>query len=366
MLALLLLAVLTSYLPSTVGQHGHQHVATESQCSFDLDCSLNGKCVSGYCVCTRPWTGAICGTLAYKTTPALAKSLYNISDPRNTWNGPIVTGPDGQLHIFVPIYKVGTLEGPTSVMHGIAADVTGPWDWGSRPDLATEVGGQNPAFLVFNQSNKTVYSLWMGRPGIVRVADSPDGPFVEVEGFTYPGGNPAPIWHNGAFYMTNQQTRQIFTTPRLGGNWTVYATIAHPDEGNMYHIEDPFLWIDQNGYWHIINHAYRNDEYERCGNSTASAHFFSLDGKKWHWGPQPYAHTVHYDDGTHKTYATLERPNLHFDALGRITHLNVAADLVTGDEGCANRTVRSHFGHCPCDNCKWADHAGTTIIALDV
>lgn len=79
-----------------------------------------------------------------------------------------------------------------------------------------------------------------------------------------------------------------------------------------------------------------------------------------------YSHTVHYDDGTSHTYTTLERPNLHFDSKGQMTHLNVAADLITGDEGCAARTRHSHFGHCPCDNCKWDDHAGTIIIALDV
>ena len=72
------------------------------------------------------------------------------------------------------------------------------------------------------------------------------------------------------------------------------------------------------------------------------------------------------DDGTSHTYTTLERPNLHFDATGQLTHINLAADLVTGDEGCADRSKRhSHFGHIPCDNCKWDDHAGTVIIALD-
>ena len=75
---------------------------------------------------------------------------------------------------------------------------------------------------------------------------------------------------------------------------------------------------------------------------------------------------MHYDDGTTHTYTTLERPNLHFDANGQLTHINLAADLVTGDEGCANRTKHSHFGHTPCDNCKWDDHAGTIVIALDV
>ena len=82
--------------------------ASSASCSSALDCSLNGECVSGACVCDEPWTGDACGALAFKTTPAVAKSLYNISDPRNTWNGPIVgpveleMNPGGEIKMFIP------------------------------------------------------------------------------------------------------------------------------------------------------------------------------------------------------------------------------------------------------------------------
>ena len=110
---------------------------------------------------------------------------------------------------------------------------------------------------------------------------------------------------------------------------------------------------------------------EHCGNSTLSAHSFSPDGKNWYiLQPyvEPYWHTVHFDDGTSHTYTTLERPNLHFDASGRLTHINLAADLVTGDEGCASRVHNcpARRPNCACTNCKYGDHAGTLIIALDV
>lgn len=36
------------------------------------------------------------------------------------------------------------------------------------------------------------------------------------------------------------------------------------------------------GNWHIINHAYSNVQYENCGSSYVSAHFFSTDGKAWY------------------------------------------------------------------------------------
>jgi len=43
-----------------------------------------------------------------------------------------------------------------------------------------------------------VDSLWVG--GAIHSAASPDGPFRRVG--AYPGGNPAPAFHGGAFYMT--------------------------------------------------------------------------------------------------------------------------------------------------------------------
>ena len=48
------------------------------------------------------------------------------------------------------------------------------------------------------------------------LANSLDGPFTQLEHFSYPAGpNVAPIYHRGALYMTNQHTAQIWTTPAL-------------------------------------------------------------------------------------------------------------------------------------------------------
>jgi len=210
-------------------------------CASDLDCSLNGVCAgSGTCACDAPWTGSACSQLAFATTPASGKSLYNASDPRNTWNGPLVAA-GGLFHLFVPLYPAGSLVTPTSTLHGVAAAATGPFDWASRPQLP--LADENPAFVVYTDAatSKTVYSLWLG--GMVRLADSVEGPFVPVAG--YPGGNPAPVFHDGAFYMTNQATLQIFTTPVIkpGAVWTVHANISHDalpptTPPGQYHVED--------------------------------------------------------------------------------------------------------------------------------
>jgi hypothetical protein len=136
------------------------------------------------------------------------------------------------------------------------------------------------------------------------------------------------------------------------------------------HVEDPFLWVDKRGNFHIINHAY-DDSVENCYTSTLSAHVFSPDGKDWHVllpRVEPYSHTVEYDDGTSFTFVALERPNLHFDQNGTLTHINLAADLTTTNAGCNGNGAASQIGNGgqhACDYCKFLNHCGTTIIALD-
>ena len=81
----------------------------------------------------------------------------------------------------------------------------------------------------------------------------------------------------------------------------------------------------------------------------------------------PYSHQVHYEDGTTHSYSTLERPNLHFNAEGQLTHINLAANMESQDDGCPayKKCPAIRNGHCACTNCKYADHAGSIIIALD-
>ena len=133
-------------------------------------------------------------------------------------------------------------------------------------------------------------------------------------------------------------------------------------------LRDPFLWIDQRNNFHIINHRYVNTQSTHCDSSTISAHTFSPDGKAWHvLSPtvEPYSHTVHYTDGSSFTFVTLERPNIHFDPSGQMTHINLAADLTTTDAGCNADDATSGKAN-SCAHCKFLNHCGTTIIALDI
>ena len=331
-------------------------------CSTDLDCSLNGVCAATQCVCDAPWEGASCATLAFAAeTPLSGRSIYNSSDPRNTWGGPIVgPGDDGKYRAYVPIYEPGSLWHVEHCMYGLADSPTGPWTWNSNVNFSC---GINPQFLAFpNASNpeQTLYSLW--ERGALWLAETLDGPFTPVRHGGNEGINPSPIFLNGTFYVTTQATLEIQSAPSFDGPWSFYANISHPwPAGEQpYNVEDPFLFVDKRGRWHIINHAYSLAQNSSCGRSTVSAHWFSEDGRDWHWSPtSPYFSTVTYDDGSTHAFATCERPNLHFDAGGDPDFLVCAVDL-DASEQCG---VHENKTAC-CSCCKFWDHAGTTVVKL--
>jgi len=398
-MAMLLSAALLLLLPGLAS-------ATATSCTSALDCSLNGVCTGGACVCDKPWGGTGCGVLQYKMNqPVTAKNLYTLNETGaqaapasgpcvtpagscpalDTWNGPIVdtTAIDGKFHMFNPLYRKGSLLATVDMMYGTARNITGPYTWesftGNAPDSeppsfvgGPQLGenmGSNPAFVTYVEGSKTKFALFASG---VHVAEHVAGPYTKLEGCNTPGGNPAPIYHKGAWYATYQQTDQIVTTPALvpGCKWTHFSAIEPKLSSGTQ--EDPFMYVDKRGNWHIINHAYDTGQFVNCGNSTLSAHSFSSDeGKTWHMlkpDVEPYTHEVHYEDGTSHIYNTLERPNAHFNAAGEMTHINLAADLMAQDAGCVTyaHCPAKRGGKCACTNCKYADHAGSIIIALDV
>ena len=50
-----------------------------------------------------------------------------------------------------------------------------------------------------------------------------------------------------------------------------------------------------------------------------------------------------------------------------MTLSNLAANMESQDDGCPayKKCPAIRNGHCACTNCKYADHAGSIIIALD-
>jgi hypothetical protein len=56
--------------------------------------------------------------------------------------------------------------------------------------------------------------------------------------------------------------------------------------------EDPYLWFDARGNFHVLYHVYCLDPYEKH-NECDSGHAFSVDGVQWTFGAdEPFSGTV--------------------------------------------------------------------------
>lgn len=91
------------------------------------------------------------------------------------------------------------------------------------------------------------------------------------------------------------------------------------DEGN----EDPFIWRDTRGHWHMLLHSLEANG--GFGGPMIGRHAFSRTGKTWTFNNQTesltFNTTVQFDDGSVVVFGRRERPQLHFNEHGVPTHL---------------------------------------------
>ena len=99
----------------------------------------------------------------------------------------------------------------------------------------------------------------------------------------------------------------------VASNWkdpTTYIESPHDVFQNLTNggCEDPFLYLDKNGYYHAILHnLYPNFYGYNCGG-----HAFSKDGLQWTYGGRAYGNTVQFTDGNSFVFSRRERPHLVF------------------------------------------------------
>lgn len=312
-------------------------VSSASACLDDLDCSLNGVCSGGNCVCAVPWMGTTCALL--NRTAAPNRGIFGFSpNITSTWGGNVLRDDNGTFHLYVSEIDGGLTKfiDRSQVAHAVSANVEGPY---TKLGEALGIESHNPQAVRYSADRWLIYHIGNAVPPAqarhngsgLHSASSPFGPWSPVAAYhSMNCNNPSP-WVLANKTILLLCTWEIYTAPKPEGPYTVL-----PQHGNTLsnlntnsscgHAsgrcwEDPFLFQDERGHWHILSHTYT--EQGAGPLNSISGHLFARDVHgPWTVSPvEPYSNIVRYTDGTEQTFSTVERPKLVFNERGVPTHL---------------------------------------------
>jgi hypothetical protein len=100
-----------------------------AKCGDELDCSLNGQCVAGTCVCNPAWEGADCGRLVL--LPAGAPAFGAGSGGNfSSWGGGVLQ-VEGSYHMFASVMAnecgLNTWTTNSFIQHAVSNSPLGPF-----------------------------------------------------------------------------------------------------------------------------------------------------------------------------------------------------------------------------------------------
>jgi len=376
-------------------------VAVEGS-AVDLACSLNGRQVSGQCNCDAPWRGVACSQLDIKPRPPSAvPAIYGHSPNVTSWGGNVVKGDDGLYHLYVSemVGGCGLVSWGTHsrIIHATAPslDVSTPFKFSDvalpvwahnaapirAPSSHTECPGcyylfhigdgatSHPPYNCTNGNSPSDAAVghkydaprdWFeaetsGAGGLVHRSKSPYGPWEALPS-SVGCNNPAPAFaKNGTLFVLCSSSTVYRGDDVTGGKWDKVISLDLGNtpwrinqSGTYVRVEDPYLWNDANGNWHLFSHRYDyRDGWPPNPNQTepvlVSAHAYSTNMYEWHYNtlPQPFDPWTFSEDGARVNFSTFERPHLVFNEAGIPTHSIHGASPVWAQYG----------DHHPCEVC---------------
>ena len=246
------------------------------------------------------------------------------------------TGPAGPYHYKQELFGAfrhnsATVWSPADdayLMYTIGADTELPttcrsFKWANNVSVSTAPdlrGPWSPFTPVLRGTNPSAWPLW-----------TPEDPTPEI----------ALALEDNVIY----QAPKFFSAP-----WEGYEMIkTQPWNTSDYSptwTEDPFMWRDKRGHWHILAHwmidiTERNEKFPRVG-----AHLYSrmLRGNWTFKEQEAYNTTVVWTDGTRTDYLRRERPKLFFSDDGEMTPLFFSSGVQEFDSGGTSYTVVQPLG----------------------
>ena len=110
------------------------------------------------------------------------------------------------------------------------------------------------------------------------------GPWIGAKHAPSGCNNPAPAYHpNGTLFLVCNHLDIAIAAGDWQGSWSKLRSMGNPKHqpgsraGNW---EDPYLWFDVRGNFHVVYHVYCLDPYS-AHNECNAGHAYSADGFSW-------------------------------------------------------------------------------------
>ncbi|KAK8139501.1 hypothetical protein PG984_002881 [Apiospora sp. TS-2023a] len=358
-LALLFTLIIVLAIPQALSS------AATYQCQTDDDCSLNGICLphNHTCQCDPGWTSPDCNKLdlqpatrwtGYNHTNVTLPGSYSTKGNGNgnsSWGAQILRDrhDESLFHLITSQFAhvcglAGWRPFSTVIRAESRAGPAGPYHY-TQELLGTF--HHNPAiiwspvdkeYLLYSIGIDTDTKIMPTRctsykwPNNISVSSASDirGPWTPSQLVVNPGTNPAPwpAWSEGSptsQIMLAVEDNKIFTADRWDADtYSLIKTMPwNTSDYSDHWTEDPFLWRDKRGHWHILCHwmidiAMHGVKYPRVGG-----HLFSrnLTGNWTFKLQEVYNTTIHFTDGGTTDYYRRERPKLFFSDDGLLRPL---------------------------------------------
>ncbi|KAJ6109669.1 hypothetical protein N7486_001904 [Penicillium sp. IBT 16267x] len=334
-------------------------------CTTNEQCNLNGLCTNNTCTCDPGWTGPTCGIL--DLSPGPPQNGYNrTSEGISSWCNGIIRDPKNKNlhHLFVSEFTHNCGLDYWSPYSRIirAESENGPMGPYTFKQIVVPSFAHNPAVVWSEREGK--YLLYhigcrVDVPATCSTVDFSCGPGNTVNGesgisalssvdlvnwVSYgrvvegeDGGewdadvtNPAPLHgysgaevilgYRGCPYNCNGTERiNIASAAAYAGPYTAVHRRPVFEEAS----EDPFVWVDKRGNFHMLVHSLLPDAGFGDGpNVGRHAYSRSWDGP-WTFDMETVAFdtTVWFSDGSRIEYYRRERPSLYFSEDGEMTPL---------------------------------------------
>ncbi|KAG0647832.1 hypothetical protein D0Z07_5974 [Hyphodiscus hymeniophilus] len=340
-------------------------------CETDNDCNLNGECLPGVktCKCDSGWTSSDCGALDLR--PATRGTGFNItSTGTSTWGSKIIHDPHNPklFHLFLAeftddcgldywspysrIIRAESTAGPAGpytftqeVVGAFAHNPTVIYSPADRKYLLYYIGcPQSPPETCTDPSFTCGPGNFINGESGISLQSSTDLKTWKFVGQIFQGANddawdadvtnpsPFPLWSHSdqtseillayrgcPVNCSGNELLNLATARSFGGPYTKTQSLPLFSAPN----EDPFIWRDKRGHFHMLTHSLEPDGSFGSGPKVGRhAYSRTLEGP-WTFNNQTLAFStlVEYSDGTSVNFYRRERPQLFFSEDGQMTPL---------------------------------------------